>query len=76
MPTTKFTAPAPRPQDDTREGLQQALELLHNRRAALGRMMDDARDRHDNRALFDLDVRHAEVCGLLTAMRGLLRGAA
>jgi hypothetical protein len=78
MSTMKFTAPAIRPQsvDDTHEGIQQALDLLHRRRAALGRMMDDAREQHDNRALFDLDCRHAEVCGLLSAMRGLLRGAA
>ena len=65
-----------RPQSDTREGIQQALDLLHNRRSALDDMMADARRRGAIEQLVDLDVRHQEICGLLTAMRGLLRGAA
>ena len=59
-----------------REGIQQALDVLHDRRSALGQMIEDARQRGDNRAMFDLDVRHAEVCGLLSAMRALMGRAA
>ena len=62
--------------DTHHSGIEAALDLLHARREALSQMIDDAQKRHDIDRMLDLDVRHAEVCGLLSAMRALMGRAA
>ena len=70
MSTCKNTAPAIRPQDDTHhEGTQLALDVMFSRQSALNQRFNEAFARHDNRALFDLDVRLAEVGGIISALR-------
>jgi hypothetical protein len=63
--------------DDTRhEGIQLALEILHDRRSELGRMIDGAIERGDYQCAADLDTRHAETCHLLCELRALAREVA
>lgn len=55
--------------NDTHEGIQRCLDGLHDRRSALGQAIEDARQRGDNDRIYTLDIRHAEVCGLIRAVR-------
>ena len=67
--TRNIVAVRPQSVDDTREGIQQALGVLHSRQAALNQMFTDALARQDNRAAFDLEIRLAEVGGIISALR-------
>lgn len=73
MSTHKNTAPAIRPQDDTRhEGVQAALDVLFDRQSALNQMFRAAADSRDGERLAELNHRLAEVSGLIRALRGAL----
>ena len=58
--------------NDTREGIQQCLDVLHSRRSALAALWAEAADRHDADQMAELGGRQAEIAGMIRAIRGLL----
>ena len=53
--------------------LQSAIQVLHDRRSALDVMIRDAHECGAYNKAMDLDIRHAEVCGMLSAIRNVAR---
>lgn len=55
--------------NDTREGIQQCLDVLHDRRSALNQMFQAAAESRDGDRMAELNHRLAEIGGIIRAIR-------
>ena len=62
--------------NDTRESIQQCLDVLYSRRFALAALWAEAADRHDAHQLLEIGGRQAEVAVMIRCIRAIQGGAA
>ena len=56
--------------NDTHEGIQQCLDVLHSRRSVLAALWTEAAKRNDAHQLLEIGGRQAELEGIIRMFRG------